>query len=234
MRKIDVLIVGAGPTGLVLAMWLTRLGVRLRIVDKTAEPQTTSRAVAVQARTLELYDQIDLAGAVVERGRKAGAANLWVAGKNVARLLFGDMGTGLSPFPYALIFPQDEHEHLLIDRLAKLGVEVERRTELQDFEEAGGPDGSCTDADGFLWNAEWGASRVVRYAPTGEIDRVVAMPVTRPSCPAFGGPRLRTLFVTSARYLMSPEEDRTDVDAGSLYAIELDDVQGTAANLFAL
>ena len=100
--------------------------------------------------------------------------------------------------------------------------------------EKGGPDGSCTDADGFLWNAEWGASRVVRYAPTGAVDRVIAMPVTRPSCPAFGGPELRTLFVTSARYLMSPEEDRTDVDAGSLYAIELDDVQGTAANLFAL
>jgi len=100
--------------------------------------------------------------------------------------------------------------------------------------EKGGPDGSCVDADGFLWNAEWGASRVVRYAPTGEIERVVAMPVTRPSCPAFGGPRLRTLFVTSARYLMSPEEDRTDVDAGSLYAIELDDVRGVPANLFAL
>ena len=100
--------------------------------------------------------------------------------------------------------------------------------------EKGGPDGSCTDADGFLWNAEWGASRVVRYAPTGEVDRVVDMPVTRPSCPAFGGPDLRTLFVTSARYLMSPEEDRTDVDAGSLYAITLDDVQGVPANLFAL
>jgi sugar lactone lactonase YvrE len=98
----------------------------------------------------------------------------------------------------------------------------------------GGPDGSCVDADGFLWNAEWGASRVVRYAPTGEVDRVIAMPVTRPSCPAFGGPDLRTMFVTTARYLMSPEEDRTDVDAGALYAITLDDVQGMPANLFAL
>ncbi len=74
----------------------------------------------------------------------------------------------------------------------------------------------------------------MRYAPTGEIERVVEMPVSRPSCPAFGGPDLRTLFVTSARYLMSPEEDRTDVDAGSLYAITFDDVQGVAANLFAL
>ena len=82
-RDTDVLIIGAGPTGLVLALWLTRLGVRVRIVDKTAEPGTTSRALAVQARTLELYSQIGLADAVVERGRKTIAANLWVAGKRM-------------------------------------------------------------------------------------------------------------------------------------------------------
>ncbi len=70
----DVLVVGAGPTGLVLALWLTRLGVRVRIVDQTAEPGTTSRAIVVQARTLELYRQIDLADAVVQRGRKMVAA----------------------------------------------------------------------------------------------------------------------------------------------------------------
>jgi 2-polyprenyl-6-methoxyphenol hydroxylase-like FAD-dependent oxidoreductase len=58
IRDTDALIIGAGPTGLVLALWLTRLGVRVRIVDKTAEPGTTSRALAVQARTLELYSQI--------------------------------------------------------------------------------------------------------------------------------------------------------------------------------
>ena len=83
-RDTEVLIIGAGPTGLVLALWLTRLGVRVRIVDKTTEPGTTSRALAVQARTLELYDQIGLADAVVERGRKVLAANLWVAGKKKA------------------------------------------------------------------------------------------------------------------------------------------------------
>src|SRR5271169_5626586 len=102
----DVLIVGAGPTGLVLALWLTRLGVRVRIVDKTAEPGTTSRALGVQARTLELYRQVGLADTVVERGRKAVAANLWAAGRKVARLFFGDIGHGLSPFPFVLIFPQ--------------------------------------------------------------------------------------------------------------------------------
>lgn len=98
-RDPEVLIVGAGPTGLVLALWLTRLGARVRIVDKTAEPGTTSRALVVQARTLELYRQVGLADAVVERGRKASAVNLWVAGKRAARVAFGDFGTGLSPFP---------------------------------------------------------------------------------------------------------------------------------------
>ena len=124
----NVLIVGAGPTGLVLALWLTRLGVRVRIIDKTSEPGTTSRALAVQARTLEFYQQIGLADAVVERGRKVIAANLWVHGKKSARAVFGELGEGISPFPYALVFPQDEHEKLLIERLAQLGVSVERDT----------------------------------------------------------------------------------------------------------
>jgi 2-polyprenyl-6-methoxyphenol hydroxylase-like FAD-dependent oxidoreductase len=138
IRDTDVLVVGAGPTGLSLSLWLTRLGARVRIVDKIGEPETTSRAVAVQARTLELYSQIGLADAVVEHGRKAVAANIWVAGKKVARAAFGEMGIGVSPFPYALIFPQDEHERLLIDRLAKAGVTVERQTQLADFQEADG------------------------------------------------------------------------------------------------
>jgi 2-polyprenyl-6-methoxyphenol hydroxylase-like FAD-dependent oxidoreductase len=145
----DVLIVGAGPTGLVLAMWLTRLGVRVRIVDKAAAPGTRSRALAVQARTLELYRQIGLADAVVASGRRMTATNLWVAGKQVAHAVIGDMGVGISPFPYALIFPQDEHERLLIDRLSQTGVEVERQTEFVAFEEAAGRvRARCTRADG--------------------------------------------------------------------------------------
>ena len=96
---VDVLVVGAGPTGLVLALWLTCLGVRVRIIDKTAAPGTTSRALAVHARTLEFYNQIGLADAVVERGWKARAANFWVGGKRRARAVFGEMGAGLSPFP---------------------------------------------------------------------------------------------------------------------------------------
>ena len=90
-----VLIIGAGPTGLVLALWLTKLGVRVRIIDTTAAPGTTSRAVAVQGRTLELYQQLDLAGAVVEAGVKVAGINLWVRGAKAARVLLGHMGEGL-------------------------------------------------------------------------------------------------------------------------------------------
>ena len=133
MRDTQVLIVGAGPTGLVLALMLTRLGVRVRIIDKTAEPGTTSRALVVHARTLEFYRQLGLADAVVERGLKFIAARLWVAGRQVGRIPFGEMGKGISPFPYMVIFPQDEHEPLLIDALAQFGVNVERRTELVAF-----------------------------------------------------------------------------------------------------
>jgi len=63
----------------------------------------------------------------------------------------------------------------------------------------GFPDGSCVDADGCLWNAEWGASRVVRYTPAGKVDRVVEVPATNPTCCAFGGSELGTLYITSAK-----------------------------------
>ena len=137
MNRSEVLIVGAGPTGLVLALWLTKQGVEVRIVDKTSEPGTTSRALAVQARTLELYRQLDLADEVVKRGHKTPSVNLWVKGKNAAHLHFENVGSGLTPYPFLHIFPQDEHERLLIERLEALGVFVERDTELLGFEDKG-------------------------------------------------------------------------------------------------
>src|SRR5712672_281618 len=129
----SVLIVGAGPTGLVLALWLTKLGVKIRIIDKTAEPGTTSRALAVQARTLELYRQLDLADPVVARGHRVPAVNLWVKGESAARLSFENVGSGLTPYAFLQIFPQDQHERLLVERLEALDVTVERRTELMSF-----------------------------------------------------------------------------------------------------
>ena len=81
-----VLIAGAGPTGLVLALWLSRQGVGVRIIDKSAGPGETSRAMAVQARTLELYRQMDLGDAVVAAGNKNLAMNFWAGGRHRARL----------------------------------------------------------------------------------------------------------------------------------------------------
>jgi len=112
MAQTEVLVVGAGPTGLVLALWLAKLGVKVRIIDKTAEPGTTSRALAVQARTLELYQQLDLSEAVIARGHKVPAVNLWVKGEAAARLVFENVGAGLTPYPFLHIFPQDQHERL--------------------------------------------------------------------------------------------------------------------------
>ncbi len=130
MSEPDVLIVGAGPTGLVLALWLARAGVKPRIIDKLAEPGTSSRALAVQARTLEFYHQLGIADRVLARGRQVSFANMWIAGRHVARAELGAMGAGISPYAYALIYPQDEHERMLIDALAQAGVTIEREVEL--------------------------------------------------------------------------------------------------------
>lgn len=166
----EVLIVGAGPTGLVLALWLTRLGVPVRIIDKAAELGTTSRAMAVQARTLEFHNQIGIAKAAIDGGVKVQYLNLWVRGKTAAQVSLWRIGEGISPYPFALSFAQDAHERLLIDQLAALGVRVERQTELRHFEQdttfvratLSRPDGSeehCTSA--FLAGCD-GASSTVR------------------------------------------------------------------------
>jgi 2-polyprenyl-6-methoxyphenol hydroxylase-like FAD-dependent oxidoreductase len=129
----DVLIIGAGPTGLVLALWLTKLGVKVRIVDKTAEPGTTSRALAVHARTLELYRQLELTDFVIQHGHKVPAVRLWVKGEPQARVDFEEIASELTPYSFLQIFPQDEHERLLISKLEKFGVSIERQTELLGY-----------------------------------------------------------------------------------------------------
>jgi sugar lactone lactonase YvrE len=83
----------------------------------------------------------------------------------------------------------------------------------------GGPDGSCVDAEGCLWNAEYGRSRLVRYTPRGKVDRVVPVPVSNPTCCCFGGARLDTLFVTSAAQRLAPDELARQPLAGSVLAL---------------
>jgi 2-polyprenyl-6-methoxyphenol hydroxylase-like FAD-dependent oxidoreductase len=134
----DVLVVGAGPTGLLLALVLAKLGVRPRVVDAAEGPGTTSRALAVQARTLEIYRQLGLAKDVLDRGLVLGAVNLWRRCELAARVDLTSAGAGLSPYPFGIIFPQDEHEALLVARLEAEGIAVERRTTIDSVEDNGG------------------------------------------------------------------------------------------------
>jgi 2-polyprenyl-6-methoxyphenol hydroxylase-like FAD-dependent oxidoreductase len=122
----------------VLALWLSKFGISVRIIDKLATSGTTSRALAVQGRTLEFYQQFGLSQAVLDRGHKVAAVNLWVKARPAVRIPLENLGQGLTPFPFPIIFPQDEHEKLLIERLSDFGVQIERQVELADFEDRGG------------------------------------------------------------------------------------------------
>jgi 2-polyprenyl-6-methoxyphenol hydroxylase-like FAD-dependent oxidoreductase len=95
----DVLIVGAGPTGLMLANQLARRGVGVTIIDRHSGPAQQSRAMAVQARTLEIYSKLGIAEKAIALGARGTGANLWANGVWMARIPVGDIGKGLSPFP---------------------------------------------------------------------------------------------------------------------------------------
>lgn len=135
MTHNPVLIAGAGPTGLVLALWLTKIGIKVRIIDKALEKLTTSRALVIHARTLEFYRQLGISHDIVEKGFQFPALNLWVNHTRRAQVSVADIGQGLSPFPYIIILPQDQRESVLIEKLKTLGVIVERNCELMDFEQ---------------------------------------------------------------------------------------------------
>ena len=121
MTNAPVLIVGSGPTGLNLALSLAR-GVPFRLITEAEGPGAHSRAMVVQARTLEFYGQFGFADEVVRQGVKADAAHLREGGQDgrgreVVSFSFKDLGEGLSPYPFALAYPQDDHERFLIDKL---------------------------------------------------------------------------------------------------------------------
>jgi 2-polyprenyl-6-methoxyphenol hydroxylase-like FAD-dependent oxidoreductase len=159
-----------------LALRLARSEIRVRIIDAVAEPGTTSRALVVHARTLEFYRQMGLADAFLAEAMMFAAVNLWVGGRRVGRAPFGDIGKGLSPFPYMVVCPQDRHERFLIDHLRRAGVEVERPTELLDFTQDGDrvrvrlkrSDGSEETCDAaYLAGCDGARSRVRKVLDTG-------------------------------------------------------------------
>lgn len=162
-----VLIVGAGPTGLTAAVELARRGVEHRIVDAEPEPVEESRALAVQARTLEVWLDEGLAEAALEAGIEVDAFNAYIEGSGPKHVPIDDMG---GPFDRPLILPQDVTERLLVERLEALGGTVERRTELVGLDGSpdepvarlDGPDGRATSEPSWLVAAD-GAHSTVRH-----------------------------------------------------------------------
>jgi 2-polyprenyl-6-methoxyphenol hydroxylase-like FAD-dependent oxidoreductase len=131
----QVLIVGAGPTGLTLALWLKRLGVDFRIIDKSAGPGETSRAIAVQARTLEFHRQIGIVEDVLSAGVRLKQLTMRTPKGIAAEVPLSEFGAGVTRYSFAFALPQDIHERVLLDHLQEAGVTVERQTELLDFED---------------------------------------------------------------------------------------------------
>ena len=149
----DVLVVGAGPTGLMLAGQLARRGVRTMIVDRHGGPATQTRAIGVQARTLELYAHLGVVDRALELGRRGTGANVWARGRRMAHFPLGEAGRGLTRYPYVFLLGQDDNERILGERLRDFGASVQWNTELvalrQDERQATAtlrlPDGSTRE-----------------------------------------------------------------------------------------
>ena len=128
-----VLIIGAGPTGLSLACQLVRYGVDFLIVEKKEGVTPYSKAIGVHARTLEIYEQMDLSRRALEQGTIAGKGRLLVDGEVRAEVDFSSIGEGLSPYPFVLMLEQSKNEQLLYEYLRSHGKDVYWNTELESF-----------------------------------------------------------------------------------------------------
>ena len=159
----DVLVVGAGPTGLMLANQLARRGVRVLIIDRHAGPARETRALGVQARTLEIYAALGIIDKALQLGTPGNGAWLWANGRKMARVPLGDAGKHVTPYPYILVLGQDDNERIMGERLTSLGVSVQWNTELIALEQ---------NADGVvatLKNGD-GTTRTVTAAWVGGCD----------------------------------------------------------------
>jgi 2-polyprenyl-6-methoxyphenol hydroxylase-like FAD-dependent oxidoreductase len=131
---LPVLIVGAGPTGLMMACELARHGIAFRIIDKKSERSLTSNATWIQTRTIELLDQAGLAPRFLKVGHPCNAINLYIEGKPLVTIPLNGID---STYPFILMLPQSETERLLIERLEELKHPVEWSSELIDIKQEG-------------------------------------------------------------------------------------------------
>ncbi len=166
-NQLPVLIVGAGPTGLLMACELARHGIAFRIIDKKPEHTSASNATWIQTRTIELLDQIGLAPRFLKTGHPCKAINLYVDGKSLATIPLNGID---STYPFILMLPQSETEKLLIERLAELKAKVEWSSELIDMKQEGTivqstvklPDGKTETITSNWLIAADGANSIIR------------------------------------------------------------------------
>jgi len=126
----EVLVAGAGPTGLMLANQLVRRGVRTLIIDRHAGPSLETRALGVQARTLEIYSHMGIADRALELGKRGTGGNIWADGQRRARVALSDAGEKVTPYPFLLVLGQDDNERIMGDHLRELGCSVQWNTAL--------------------------------------------------------------------------------------------------------
>ncbi len=131
--KTDVIIAGAGPTGLSLACQLTRYGIDFVVVEKNEGITPFSKALGVHARTLEIYEQLGLAQKAVAQGIIAGKVRMLESGKIVGEVDLSNFGQGLSSYPFMLVLEQSQNERLLYEYLQSQGGEVRWKNELESF-----------------------------------------------------------------------------------------------------
>jgi 2-polyprenyl-6-methoxyphenol hydroxylase-like FAD-dependent oxidoreductase len=129
----QVLIVGAGPSGLMAAAQLLRWGIRPRIIEANAGPTLQTRAIGVQARSMEIYRQMGLESEVFARGIPAKYATIFTEHGRLGQLSMEHIGAGLSAYPYMFILPQDQNEVVLGNDLKRHGLEVEWNTALKEI-----------------------------------------------------------------------------------------------------
>ncbi len=129
-RTSDVLVVGAGPTGLVLAIELLRRGSSVRIVERSAERSPNSRATDIHARSLEILDAMGVTEQILARGKQVRTFNAFSGGRRVCRLNLGCIN---SRFPFTVALPQGELNQMLETRVEQLGGRVERGVELVEL-----------------------------------------------------------------------------------------------------
>ena len=135
----DVLVVGAGPTGLMLANQLgSSRCARTHHRPACRARRVETRALGVQARTMEIYSKLGIVDRALELGKRGTGANIWAQGRKMARVLLGEAGQNATPYPFILILGQDDNERIMGDKLRDMGVSVQWNTELVGLEQKPG------------------------------------------------------------------------------------------------